>query len=57
MCDYVVPAEDVEIFHRMTAYHYFENARKEVSVVTLRLSGTYHEDIMVTVSVGELEGG
>ena len=47
-------ADDVNIFHERTAYRTFEN--KTRVLVTLRLNDTYHEDIMVNVTVGELEG-
>ena len=45
---------DVNIFHERTAYSNFEN--KIIVPVTLRLNDTYHEDIVVNVAVGELEG-
>ena len=45
---------DVNIFHERTAYRNFEN--KIRILVTLRLNDTYHEDIVVNVTVGELEG-
>ena len=45
---------DVNIFHERTAFRNFEN--KIRIPVTLRLSDTYHEDIVVNVTVGELEG-
>ena len=47
-------ADDVNIFHERTAYRTFEN--KIRVLVTLRLNDTYHEDIVVNVTVGELEG-
>ena len=47
-------ADDVNIFHERTAYRTFEN--KTRVLVTLRLNNTYHEDIVVNVTVGELEG-
>ena len=45
---------DVNVFHERTAYKKFEN--KVRVPVTLRLNDTYHEDIVVNVTVGELEG-
>ncbi len=45
-------ADDVNIFHDKTAYLTFENGIR----VMLRLNDTYHEDIVVNVTVGELEG-
>ena len=45
---------DVYIFHERTAYRTYEN--KIRVLVTLRLNDAYHEDIVVNVSVGELEG-
>ena len=45
---------DVNIFHDKTAYSALEN--KIRVLVTLRLNDTYHEDIVVNVTVGELEG-
>ena len=47
-------ADDVNIFHDKTAYSALEN--KIRVLVTLRLNDTYHEDIVVNVTVGELEG-
>ena len=47
-------AENVEIFFDQTAYSIFENPR--VVTVTVKLSDTYNEDIVVNVAVGELEG-
>ena len=46
--------DDINIFHERTAFTNFEN--KIRVPVTLRLNGTYHEDIVVNVTVGELEG-
>ena len=37
-----------------TLYNIFEN--EQVITVTLELNGTYHEDIVVDVAVGELQG-
>ena len=45
---------DVNIFHERTAYRNFEN--KIRVLVTLRLNNAYHEDLVVNVTVGELEG-
>ena len=45
---------DVYVFHERTAYKTFEN--KTRVLVMLRLNNTYHEDIVVNVTVGELEG-
>ncbi len=47
-------ADDVNIFHGKTAYQTFENGIRVL--VMLRLNDTYHEDIVVNVTVGELEG-
>ena len=47
-------ADDVNIFHERTAYRNFEN--KIRVLVTLILSNAYHEDIVINVTVGELEG-
>ena len=47
-------ADGVNIFHERTAFRNFEN--KIWVMVTLRLNDTYHEDIVVNVTVGELEG-
>ena len=48
-------AEDVEVFFDQTAYSIFEN---QLGItVSLRLSDTYREDIVVNVAVGELQGG
>ena len=44
----------VNVFHERTAYRNFEN--KIRVPVTLKLNNTYHEDIVVNVTVGELEG-
>ena len=38
-----------------TAYSIFEN--EQVVTVTLTLNGTYREDLVVNVAVGELLGG
>ena len=38
-----------------TLYSIFEN--DQVVTVTLQLNATYHEDIVVNVTVGELQGG
>ncbi len=46
--------DDVNIFHDKTALRTFENRTRVL--VTLRLNNTYHEDIVVNVTVGELEG-
>ena len=46
--------DDINIFHERTAVRNFEN--KIRVPVTLRLNDTYHEDIVVNVTVGELEG-
>ncbi len=45
---------DVTIFHDKTAYRTFEN--KIRVLVMLRLNDAYHEDVVVNVTVGELEG-
>ena len=47
-------ADDVNIFHDKTAYRTFENGIRVL--VMLRLNDTYHEGIVVNVTVGELEG-
>jgi len=47
-------ADAVSIFHDKTAYQTFENGIRVL--VMLRLNDTYHEDIVVNVTVGELEG-
>ena len=44
----------VNVFHERTAYRNFENLIRVP--VTLRLNNAYHEDIVVNVTVGELEG-
>ena len=46
--------DDTNIFHERTAVRNFEN--KIRVPVTLRLNDAYHEDIVVNVTVGELEG-
>ena len=44
----------VAIFLDRMAYSIFEN--EQVVTVTLTLNDTYHEDIVVDVAVGELQG-
>ena len=44
----------MEIFFDQTAYSIFENAG--MVTVTVKLSDTYNEDIVVNVAVGELKG-
>ena len=46
--------ENVEIIFEQTAYSIFEN--QQVVTVTLGLSDAYHEDIVVDVTVDELQG-
>ena len=47
-------AAAVVIFLDQTTNSIFEN--QQVLTVTLRLNDTYHEDIVVNVAVGELQG-